>query len=148
MKSSLHRRGVLHAGLALGVSLAWPRVQACQFDARNFKLIHPWTRATEDGADTAIVSMGFEEVTEPDVLIGVETAVAERAELGGIGAGPTLNFAIAAGQSSALSESGTYLRLLGLKLPLQVGRSYPMNLLFRQSGLVLATLTVDFGRFN
>ena len=81
-------------------------------------------------------------------MIGVETPVAERAELGGMAAGPTLNFAIAAGQSSALSESGSYLRLLGLKLPLQVGCSYPMNLLFAQSGLVLATLTVDFGRFS
>lgn len=83
MKSSLHWRGLLQAGFVLGVSLAWPRAQACQFDALNFKLI-----------------------------------------------------------------PGTYLRLLGLKLPLQVGRSYPMNLLFRQSGLVLATLTVDFGRFS
>jgi copper(I)-binding protein len=59
-----------------------------------------------------------------------------------------VDFAIPADQSSVLTESGTYLRLVGLKFPLQVGREYPLTLVFRKAGPVLAKLSIDYARFG
>jgi copper(I)-binding protein len=134
--------------LALGVSLLVPSARACEIVTSNFKVIHPWSRATRDDATSAAVCMAFEEVTETDRLIGAATPVAEAAEMGGVGASPAVSFVIPEGQSSALTEAGTYLRLVGLKFPLQVGRSYPMTLFFQKAGSVNATLSVDYARFG
>lgn len=139
---------MLQAGAALGAALLLPSARACEFVTSNFKLIHPWARATAADATTAAVCMAFEEVTESDRLIGAQTKVAERAELGGAGASPGVNFLIPEGQSSALSESGTYLLLVGLRMPLEVGRSYPMTLIFQKAGSVNAVLSIDYARFS
>lgn len=157
MPNTLQRRHLLHAGAAIGAALVLPSARACEFYAPNFRLIHPWTRATADGAEEALVSMVFDDVTAPDVLVGVSTPVAERALLGGaaageglmlpIAAGQRLALPIAAGQRLALSEAGIHLRLLGLRQPLQVGRAYPMTLAFQRAGLLQAQLTVDYARF-
>lgn len=148
LPDTLQRRHILRAaaiGLAFGLPL--PQARACEFYAPNFKLVHPWTRATADGADVALVSMVFDEVTAADVLVGVSTPVASHAQLGGVAAHDTLHLAIAAGQRLALSEAGIHLRLLGLRHPLEVGRAYPMTLAFQHAGLLSAQLTVDYERF-
>lgn len=144
----IHRRGVLHAGLAFGVSLLAPTARACEFATGNLTIIHPWTRASADGATSAMVCMTFQDVTQTDRLIGAQTPVAEGAELGGQGAGPAVDFVIHEGQTAVLSETGVYLRLLGLKSPLLVGRSYPLSLVFTKAGSVNATLSVDYARFT
>lgn len=142
------RRRVLHAGSALACSLVLPRVQACEFVTANFKIIHPWTRASAEGATSAAICMRFEEVVEADWLIGAQSPVCERADMGGAGAGPLVDFAIPADQSSALTESGTHLRLVGLRFPLEVGREYPLTLVFKKAGPVLAKLSIDYARFG
>lgn len=142
------RRSVLRAGLALSVPLALPQARACEYFADGLRISHPWTRATAPGATTAVLCMGFDEVSADDRLIAVETPVAEAAEMGGLSAGREVNFLIPAGQSSALSEHGSFVRLLGLKHPLEVGRIYPLNLGFERAGLVIAKLNVDFARFR
>ncbi|WP_341892848.1 copper chaperone PCu(A)C [Variovorax sp. YR752] len=142
------RRSVLRTGLALCASLALPQARACEYFADGLRITHPWTRATAPGATTAVLCMGFDEVLVDDRLIAVETPVAEGAEMGGLSAGREVNFAIPAGQSSALGEHGSFVRLVGLKHPLEVGRTYPLNLGFERAGLVIATLNVDFARFR
>lgn len=142
------RRLVLRAGLAASLPLMLPTAQACEYFADGLRISHPWTRATAPGATTAILCMGFDEVTADDRLIAVETPVAEGAEMGGLSAGREVNFAIPAGRSSALSEQGSFVRLVGLRHELEVGRIYPLNLQFERSGLVLAKLNVDFARFR
>ncbi|HZE91118.1 MAG TPA: copper chaperone PCu(A)C [Rhizobacter sp.] len=149
MNHSIDRRGLLNAGLALGASLVVPTARACEFFTINFTIIHPWTRASADEATSAIVNMKFENVQNTDRLIGAHTPVADGAEMGGEGAaGALVNFVIAEGQSSALSETGTYLRLVGLKFPLLVGRAYPLTLVFAKAGSVDTLLTVDYARFS
>ena len=138
------RRNVLRAGLALGTTLCLPQARACEFFATHLRINHPWTRASADGQNTAIVSMRFDDVTRTDRLIGVETPVAAAAELGGLGARPAVDFLIPQGQESALHEFGTFVRLVGLQHRLEVARSYPLKLVFEHSGTVNATLTVDF----
>lgn len=142
------RRQVLKSGLALGAWLSWPTARACEFDTINFVIVHPWTRASEPGATTAVVSMNFVNVTRADRLIGVRTPVAEAAEMGGECMPPLLDFEIPVGPATALRENGPHLRLLGLKQPLLIGREYPMTLVFEGAGAVSARLSVDYARFR
>ncbi len=142
--ASFHRRKLLQAGAALGVSLLAPAAHSHEFFSKNLTVIHPWTRATAEGATTAIVSMTFEDVIHSDRLIGAQTPVATSAELGGEGAGPSFDFLIREGQNTELSEAGVYLRLLGLKHPLLLGREYPMTLVFASGGPIRAALLIDY----
>ena len=157
MEPRLIRRDVLRGSLALGVALLAPAARACEFFSPTMRILHPWTRASEPGASTAVVCMRFDEVSRDDRLIQVRTPVAAAAELGGVAldgsgsrnnAGTGLDFPIPAGRESALSEGGRFVRLLGLRHPLEVGRSYPLTLIFEQGGVVDATLTVDFASFR
>lgn len=144
MHHFIHRRGVLRTGLALGATLLLPTARACEFFTSTLRVTHPWVRASAAGATSAIVSMKFDEVIQADRLIRVETPVAAAAEMGGVAARPGVDYFIPQGQESALSETGTYLRLLGLKHPLEVGREYPLILVFEKGGVVEASLSVDF----
>lgn len=140
MTHSLQRRGVLRAGVALGAAAFLPSARACEYFADTLRIYHPWTRATAEGATSVIVSMQFDEVTKSDRLIGVQTQIAEGAEIDG----KRIDFAIPAGEVTRLGEQGTLLRLFGLQHPLEVGRSYPMKLMFEHGGMVNAGLNIDF----
>ena len=142
------RRRAIRSSIALGASLLLPHARACEFFTTSLRITHPWTRATAEGEQFAVVNMRFDEVTRADRLIGAETPVAERAEMGGTAAGPTVDFPVPEGQESSLSESSTFLRLVGLRFPLLAGREFPLKLVFEQSGAVATTLTVDYVRFK
>jgi hypothetical protein len=148
MTRPVHRRAVLNAGLALCASIAVRPARACEFFAPNLRVYRPWARATAAGDEFAIVSMTIDQVTLADRLIGIETPVAEGADVGGIGARAQIDLAIGAGQELVLSEEGTHLRLLRLKHPLQLGCSYPMNLIFERAGVLIADIDVDYERIG
>lgn len=134
----MHRRALLQSGLALCASLAVPPARACEYFANTLRITHPWTRAT--GLDTsAVVCMKFDEVTETDRLVGVETPVASGAKLVG-------DFLIPKGGELVLSEDGAHVRLVELKHPLLIARVYPLKLVFEKAGVVNASLNVDFLR--
>lgn len=145
----LQRRRLLGALAGFGVLGAWSPARACEVQATHFRLIHPWTRATAPEERSAVLCMSFEDVMRDDALIGVETPVASGAETAGLPDGAAtdrLEFPIPAGRPTVLSDDGPHIRLTGLKFPLQVGRAYPLTLHFRESGVVLAQLSVDFLR--
>ena len=142
------RRRALQTGLALAASLSLPAARACEFMTSTLRVTHPWTRATGHDATTAMLCMRFDEVSETDRLILVETPVATSAEMGGTLARPEVDFLIPQGEETYLDDSGTFVRLLGLTQPLQVGRSYPLRLGFEKGGVFNATVSVDFGRFR
>jgi copper(I)-binding protein len=149
MIGPLHRRSMLRASLALcASSVLAPAARACEFFAPNLRIIHPWTRATslEDGF--AVISMGFDQVTRADRLIGIETPVAEAAEMGGKAASRSVSFFIPEGRESALSEDSVHVRLVRLKQPLELGRSYPLKLVFERGGVVNADFDVDYERLR
>lgn len=148
MTPFLPRRRLLQTSFALGAALVLPRARACEFFTTSLRITHPWTRASAEGDRFAIVNMKFDEVTRADRLVGVETPVAESADMGGAQAGPKVDFFIPEGQNSALSESGTFLRLVDLKFPMLPGREFPLKLVFEQAGPVATTLTVDYARFK
>jgi copper(I)-binding protein len=147
LMSSDQRRLALRAGLAAGLALALPSARACEYFSPTLRVTHPWTRASAPGASTAKVSMKFDDVSQDDRLIAVHTPVASGAELAGPGVEPGVRLAIPSGQETLLSEAGVHLRLTGLQLPLEVGRSYPLQLVFERGGVVRATLNVDYARF-
>jgi hypothetical protein len=148
MRQAIPRRRLLQGGLALSVSLLAPQARACEFFSSNLRIFHPWTRASEEGAEFAVVCMKFDEVLHDDRLIGVETPIARAAEMGGTGAMPRVDFAIRAGQESVLSEGGTHLRLVGLTQAIEVARAYPLKLVFERGGEVSALLNVDYTSFR
>jgi copper(I)-binding protein len=142
----LPRRRLLLAAGGLCLGLNRP-AQACEFFSSRMRIWHPWTRATRVDADTAKLCMRFDEVQQTDHLIGVETPMAGGVRLAGPGAPQgtlALDLAIPAGQDLTLTEEGLHLELLDLQQPLQIGRSYPLRLVFRIAEPVNALLNVDY----
>lgn len=144
----LPRRTWLRAGLASGLVLAGLPTRACEFFSSNLRVTHPWTRATPEGADSCLVSMVIDEVREDDRLIGIEAAFARGAEMAGVLAQPGIDFALPKGRVSTLNEAGTCIRLLGLAMPMEVARAYPIQLIFERGGALRADLSVDYARFR
>jgi copper(I)-binding protein len=140
----LVRRTFLHAGLALGTGIWSTSAQACEVQLPNLRLMHPWTRATAPGADSAILNFAIEDVTEADRLVGVQCLVAAGAALGGPGAQASVNLEIPMGRPLLLGEDGTHVLLTGLRMPLHVGRVYPLLVMFEKAGVAMASLHVDF----
>jgi copper(I)-binding protein len=144
MRQCKQRRMFICSSLALVAGLGARPARACEYITSHLRITHPWTRATEQGADTAVLGMRFDEVTQTDRLIGVRTPVAMGAVFAGAEPGTPLDVEILRGSVVELGHSGPQLRLIGLTVPLQVGRAYPLELHFAESGVVLAQLTVDF----
>ena len=144
MNTFHNRRGILKTGLALCAALVLPQARACEFYTSTLRITHPWTRATEPNATTAVLCMKIDQVTVTDRLIGVETPVASGAELIRDGASSALNLTLPIGSETLLSEDGMHVRLVGLKHPLLTGRSYPLVLVFAKGGNVNAELNVDY----
>jgi copper(I)-binding protein len=147
MNPTTDRRHLLQASMAFGVSLIVPPARACEFITSTMKIVHPWSRATREDATSVAVCMTFADVSQTDRLIGAESMVCTGAEIGGLEAKPVVDFVIPEGQTTVMSEAGTYLRLVGLQFELPVGRQYPLTLHFKQAGPVAATLTIDYARF-
>lgn len=146
MNRSIHRRALLRAGFAASLPLVIPAARACEFFTTNLRVLHPWTRATAPGDTSALLCMTLDQVTLADRLIRVETPVARDAEMGGAGARGAIDLAIPPGRETVLSETGRFIRLTGLRHPLQLGRSYPLTLVFERGGAVAADIDVDYER--
>jgi copper(I)-binding protein len=146
MPIALRRREALLAALACGLAAAASRSQACDFFSTRLRIYKPWSRATDSRDRVAHVFMLFDEVAESDRLIGVETPVAEGADMVVSGVVERLDLAIPAGAETQLSEAGVFIRLTGLKHPLHLGREYPLSLIFKHGGRVEADLDIEFAR--
>jgi copper(I)-binding protein len=142
------RRSALQIGTGVTAALAFPTLRAHEFFSSSLTVYHPWTRASAAGATSAIVSMKFDEVQVTDSLIGAKSRIFEGSEFGGVGVTDSnrkgFEYVIQEGQPAELSEAGTYLRVLGLKFPLEIGREYPMTLFFAKAGPLKAALLIDF----
>jgi copper(I)-binding protein len=62
--------------------------------------------------------------------------------------GQAVDVPIAAGTTLDMHEQGVHLRLTPLRHAIHMGRSYPLRLTFARSGVVHATLSVDYTRFS
>jgi copper(I)-binding protein len=148
MPRHLGRRHLLGTALSVTVCGWAVPARACEVLTSTLRVLHPWTRATVAGADTAVLCMTFDEVHTADRLVGVRTPIATGARLAGTAPDTPLDLPIPQGSTLELHEDGTHLLLTGLHLPLQVGRAYPLELQFEQAGVALASLSVDFTAAN
>jgi copper(I)-binding protein len=144
MPRSIDRRTLLQAGFAVAAGCGAAASRACEVQLPNLRLMHPWVRATAAGADSAILNMTVEDVTEDDRLIGVQCIAAAGAVLGGPQAASMVDFAIPAGRTTVLGEDGTHVLLTGLRFPFQVGRVFPLLVTFEKGGIAMASLHVDY----
>jgi copper(I)-binding protein len=142
------RRAWLRKSVGLGAALALPAARACEYFAPNLRVTHPWARATAEGDHFAVLNLKFDAVTQSDRLIGVATPVAATAVLHAADADGPIDLAIPAGQETLLAQDGVHVRLLGLQMALQVGRSYPLSLTLEKGGVIQATLNIDYQRFS
>jgi copper(I)-binding protein len=90
--------------------------------------------------------MRFDEVSQTDRLIGLETPVASGAQLVQRGVATEVNLLIPKGSEIVLGEQDLHIRLVALAHPLLLGRSYPLALSFEKGGTILTKLTVDYDR--
>jgi len=136
------RRHVLGVAVATLAGLAMRPARACEFLTDTLRVTHPWSRATEPGAHSAVLGMRIDQVTQADRLIEVRTPIATGAELAQEPGRP-LDLEILPGNELDFSEAGVHVRLTGLKAPLFAGRDYPLSLVFQNGGVVDARLIVD-----
>ncbi|BAL95595.1 copper chaperone PCu(A)C [Rubrivivax gelatinosus] len=144
MSPAPSRRALLQAGLLLCTAAVLPRARACEFFATTLRVTHPWTRATAPYADSCIVSLKIDEVASDDRLVALRSPVATGARVDGHDG---VDVPIPAGRETVFGDGGPTLRLVGLRHPLEIARSYPLELVFERGGTVAATLNVDYGRF-
>jgi copper(I)-binding protein len=145
MSRALSRRTLLQAGLLAGVG-GWAMPgRACEFFTPQLRITHPWAYATPDTAEFAPIFMRIDEVRASDRLIAAHTPLARSVELAGISTpkGNGLNLLIERGTELRMSTDGIHLRLVGLKEPLLLSRSYPLTLVFEKGGTVNADLSID-----
>jgi hypothetical protein len=142
------RRRLLGAAAALAAGALCPPARAFEVVAEYLRITHPWTRGTAPGASFGVLCMKLDEVLEDERLIGVRTPVADGVRLAGSAPDVPLDLAIPAGSLIEMHEQGLHLQLTGLRLDLEAGRSYPLELQFARSGVVRAVLSVDFPRFG
>jgi copper(I)-binding protein len=140
------RRNILLAGAGLGAALVLPEARACEFFCTTLRVTHPWTRASKPGQTTALVSMKIDEVLQTDRLIAVESPVAAGAVMAGKDGADVskLDLVFPQGVETEVGEAGPRLKLVGLKFPLEIGRAYPMRLVFEKGGVINADLSVDY----
>jgi len=126
------------------------RARAAALAAKaNIDITDAWTRATAGNATTAAIYLHLVSAKDPDRLVGIETAAAQKIEVHDetnqagvvkmtvlpavdIPAGGTVNFA----------PNGRHLMLTGLKAPLKEGDSFLITLSFDKAGTQSATVKV------
>lgn len=107
-----------------------------------------WSRAALQG-HTGVLYATITDRGPPDELVGVDTPVAERAELhetktenGVMTMRPLGSVPLAPGQPVVLHPGGLHVMLIGLKRSLAAGDSFPATLRFVHAGAVHTTVRV------
>jgi hypothetical protein len=107
----------------------------------NIDVNEGWTRATAGDATTVIVSMKISSVKDPDRLLSIDAAIAEKAEIqeeasqnGAVKAGTVQMLDIPGGATVEFKMGGRRLVLTGLKAPLKEGESFLITLKFDKAG--------------
>jgi hypothetical protein len=119
-------------------------------DATQFKIDHPWARASAGAAKTGVAYLTITDLGQPDQLTGASTPVASSAELhesmadmGTMKMRPLAALPLPQGKPVKLEPNGYHLMLIGLKAPLKAGDSFPLTLRFQHAAPVTVTVAVE-----
>ena len=132
------------------VCLVAVAAHAHEYYTATFKIIHPWAEATAAGTSIAPVYLKFEEITGSDKLVAARSDIAGKVELRSkLDNDSTAEVSailpaieVTAGSTTELHAGGVHLVMIGLKTPLQWGRSYPLTLIFEKAGAIDTMLSV------
>ena len=134
--------------LIAALALAAPAA-AHQIPAGPLDIVHPWSRPAAAGMNGVIYLKVTNSSARPDVLLGVETPVAERVEMhqgsmaGGVMTMRKLtSVAIPAHGTATFAPGGDHLMLVKLKQPLVAGQMPPVTFVFQHAGRVKGTFMV------
>lgn len=119
--------------------------EAHEYYAKNFKVIHPWSEPSLPFDTEAKVFLSFEDIRNDDVLLTASSPASESVEFRTIITGKEqqmIELKIAKADKLEWFPSGTYLVLRRLKAPLDLARSYPMTLYFKNSGPLNVMISV------
>ena len=142
-------RCVLTLAATVGL-LSQAPAHAHEYYAKGFKIIHPWTLPSEPGESSAAVYLKFEDVSAGDRLLGAHSSFAASVELRSALAPGSVSensavlkaLAVTVDATPQLAPRGVHLLMLGLKAPLETGRSYPLTLVFENSGEIDTMLSI------
>lgn len=151
-RSFEERIGIVGFSLMLLLALAHP-LFAHEFKVGDLEIVHPWSRATPDGAK---VAAGYLEVrnagSEADRLVSVTGDIAARAEIhemavdadGVMTMRPVAGgVEIPAGGNVALKPGGLHIMFLDLKQGAKEGEKFKGSLTFEKAGTVAVEFAVD-----
>jgi hypothetical protein len=139
------------AFLALCAAVSSPIVLAHSYEVGAIKVGHPWARPTVAGQTAGGGYLKLKNSGKTaDRLVSVSSAAAERVELhtmkldGDVMRMRQLDaIELPPGASVVLEPGGDHLMLLGLKAPLELGRSIPLKLTFEKAGDVMVEVKVE-----
>lgn len=139
------------AFLALCAAFSSPIVLAHSYEVGAIKIGHPWARPTVVGQTAGGGYLKLENSGKTaDRLMSVSSAAAERVELhtmkldGDVMRMRQLDaIELPPGASVELKPGGHHLMLVGLKAPLELGKSIPLKLTFEKAGDVMVEVKVE-----
>lgn len=120
-------------------------VEAHEYYADGFMIIHPWAEPTQPGVVDVPVYFHLAEVTKGDRLIRGFSPLAERVEFRADDQpdGPTLAaIAFRPGDVDVFGVGKPHVILRGLKHPFEEGRSYMLMLEFEEAGQIVTVVSV------
>lgn len=124
---------------------------ATESRAEPIQIGQPWARATAPGAPTGAAFMVLNNNgSQPDLLIGAATPVADRTELhthlmddGIMRMRQVEAIEVAPGSPTVLEPGGLHVMLMGLQEPLVEGETFPLTLDFQDAGEITIDVTIQ-----
>lgn len=120
-------------------------LQAHEYYADGFMIIHPWANPSSPGAVDAPVYFHLQDITKGDRLIRGFSPLAERVEFradDNADAPALSELAFRPGDTDAFGVGKPHVMLRGLKVPFQEGRSYMLMLEFEKAGQIVMVVSV------
>lgn len=147
MKSKMsHHLLVLLCRVALVIGLFPISVEAHEYYADGFMIIHPWAAPSKPGDVDAPVYFHLQDVTKGDRLIRGFSPLADRVEFRADDNPDTpalTALSFQPGETDAFGVGKPHVMLRGLKVPFQDGRSYLLMLEFENAGQIVMVISVN-----
>ncbi|MBC7471121.1 MAG: copper chaperone PCu(A)C [Ramlibacter sp.] len=143
--SRLLLRRLLSGVCSAALAIVGAAVQAHEYYAEGFLLVHPWANPTEPGATEVPVYFDIDDIVREDRLVSASAHWAGSAELrpGDDRATPALAaLSFGPGVAVEFGPGNPHLLLSGVKLPLQWGRSYSLTMVFEKAGPIVVMVSV------
>ncbi len=137
--------------LALAACLLVQAAGAHDYTQGDLAIGHPWSRPTMPGMSMGVAYLSITNRSKAaDALIAASTPAATKVEFhetrvadGMARMRPLMEIDIPPGETVKIQPGGIHLMLVGLEAPLELGKSVPLTLEFRQAGKITVELAIE-----